>query len=229
MWCWNITGSKYINMTLANYLTFPPDIRRLVRLKGFLWWVPSAYPRSMIPMTLQCQNALTWHWLITWHWLHKGGWGCKVSQIARFMGPTWGPPGDDRTQVGPMMAPWTLLFGILWWAPSAWPRPVMPFNTLRPRQNGRHFPDDIFKCIFLFENVWIWINISLKFVHKVRINNIPALVQIMAWCRIGDKPLSEPMMVNSLTHICVTRPQWVNLTRLKWVNVTLANFLAFPS
>ena len=40
-------------------------------------------------------------------------------------------------------------------------------------------------------------------------NNIPALVQIMAWRRPGDKPLSEPMMVNLLTHICVTRPQWV--------------------
>ena len=85
-------------------------------------------------------------------------------------------------------------------------------NTLRPIQNGRHFPDDIFKCIFfLFENVWLWIKISLKFVPKVRINNIPALVQIMTWRRIGDKPLSEPMMVNLLTHICVTRLQWVNL------------------
>ena len=42
------------------------------------------------------------------------------------------------------------------------------------------------------------------------INNIPALVQIMAWRRPGDKPLSEPMMVNLLTHICVTRPQWIN-------------------
>ena len=82
-------------------------------------------------------------------------------------------------------------------------------KTLRPIQNGRHFPDDIFKCIFLFKNIWIWIKISLKFVSKVRINNIPALVQIMAWCRIGNKPLFEPMMVNLLTHICVTRPQWV--------------------
>ena len=34
----------------------------------------------------------------------------------------------------------------------------------------------------------------------------------MAWHRIGDKPLSEPIMVNLLTHICVTRPQWVNPT-----------------
>ena len=49
-------------------------------------------------------------------------------------------------------------------------------NTLRLRHNGRHFPDDIFKCIFLPENVWIPITISLKFVPKSPINNIPALV-----------------------------------------------------
>ena len=84
------------------------------------------------------------------------------------------------------------------------------FNTLRPRQNGRHFADDIFKCIFLNENAWILIKISLKFVHKGSINNIPALFQIMAWRRPGDKPLSEPMLVRIPTHICVTRPQWVN-------------------
>ena len=84
------------------------------------------------------------------------------------------------------------------------------FNTLRPRQNGHHFADAIFKCIFLNENVWIPLKISLKFVPNVRINNIPVLVQIMAWCRQGDKPLSEPMMVNLPTHICVPRPQWVN-------------------
>ena len=54
-------------------------------------------------------------------------------------------------------------------------------NTLRPRQNGRHFADDIFKWIFLNENVWIASKISLKFVPQGPINNIPALVQIMAW------------------------------------------------
>ena len=82
-------------------------------------------------------------------------------------------------------------------------------NTLRPRQNGRHFPDDIFKCISLDENVSISLSISLKFVSKVRINNIQPLVQIMAWRRSGDKPLSEPVMVSLLMHICVTRPLWV--------------------
>ena len=68
-------------------------------------------------------------------------------------------------------------------------------NTLRPRQDGRHFAADNFKCIFFNENVWILIRISLKFVPKGPINNIPALVEIMAWRRPGDKPLSEPMMV----------------------------------
>ena len=48
---------------------------------------------------------------------------------------------------------------------------------------------------------------SLRFVPKVPINTIPALVQILAWRRSGDKPLSEPMMVSLLTHICVTRSQ----------------------
>ena len=84
-------------------------------------------------------------------------------------------------------------------------------NTLRPGKNGRYFPDDIFECIFLKENVWIPIKISLKFVPKSQISNIPALVQKMAWRWPGDKPLSEPMMVRLLTRICVTRPRWVKV------------------
>ena len=53
-------------------------------------------------------------------------------------------------------------------------------NTLRPRQNGHPSTDNIFKCIFLGENVWILIEISLKFVPMDSLNNIPALVQITA-------------------------------------------------
>ena len=45
-------------------------------------------------------------------------------------------------------------------------------NTLSPRQNGRHFADDIFKWMFLNENVWISIKSSLKFVPKGPINKI---------------------------------------------------------
>ena len=83
------------------------------------------------------------------------------------------------------------------------------FNKLRPRWNWQHFADDIFKRIFFNENVWISFKVSLKFVPNNSINNIAALVQIMAWCRPGDKPLSERTMVSLPTHICVTRPQWI--------------------
>ena len=65
------------------------------------------------------------------------------------------------------------------------------FNILKPKLSECHLADDIFKCIFLNENVWIPIKISLKFVPKGLINNIPALVQIMAWRRPGDKPWNE--------------------------------------
>ena len=84
-------------------------------------------------------------------------------------------------------------------------------NTLRPRRSRRHFADDSLRYIFLNENIWISIKISLKSIAKSPINNIPTLVQIMAWRRPGDKPLSEAMMVRLLTQLCIARPQWVNL------------------
>ena len=74
-------------------------------------------------------------------------------------------------------------------------------NTLRAIQDGCHFQDNISQCIFLNGNVWILIMTSLKFVPYGLINNIPALVPIMAWCQPGNKPLSEPMMVSLLIHI----------------------------
>ena len=89
-------------------------------------------------------------------------------------------------------------------------------NTLGPRQNGRHFADDTFKCI---ENVWIPINLSLKLVPKGPINNIPALVQIMAWRRAGDKPLSEPMVV-SLYYRCIFGSLGLNELKYTFGSVT---------
>ena len=83
-------------------------------------------------------------------------------------------------------------------------------NTWRLSQNCSHFAADYFKYIFFNENVWIPIQIALKFVSMRSISNIPAWVQIMAWRRPGDKPLSETIMVRLPTHLCVTRLRWVN-------------------
>ena len=66
-----------------------------------------------------------------------------------------------------------------------------------------------------FSNAFSWMKIyelRLYFTEVVltgSVNNIPALVQIMAWCRPGDKPLSGLMTVNLLMHICIIQPQWV--------------------
>ena len=108
----------------------------------------------------------------------------------------------DSPHKGPVIA-W--LYSLL----LAWISCFQGFNTLRLRQNGRHFADDTFKHISLNENVRIYMKISLNFVPYGPINNIPALVQIRTWRRPGNEPLSEPMMVRLSTHICLTRPQWV--------------------
>ena len=64
--------------------------------------------------------------------------------------------------------------------------------TLRWRQNGCRFADDIFKCSFLNEYHCILIKITRMFISKGSIYNIPVLVQIIAWHQTGDEPLSEP-------------------------------------
>ena len=73
------------------------------------------------------------------------------------------------------------------------------------------------------------INISLKFVPKGQIKNIPALVQKMAWRRSGDKPLSAPMMFSLLTHVCVIRPQWVKFKSLAFLLLTISTTRLFLS
>ena len=105
-------------------------------------------------------------------------------------------------------------------------------NTLRPRQNGRHFPDDIFKWTFLNENISISIKISLNFVPKGSINNIPALVQIIAWTRrqviiwTNDAlvywRIYASLVLNELKHhawvciqICACR--WLGTNRCDWI------------
>ena len=97
------------------------------------------------------------------------------------------------------------------------------FNTLRPRQNGLHFADDIFKRVFFNENVWISIKILLKFVPQGPINIIPAMFPIMAWRRPGNKPLSEAMLVSLLMHIYPS----LGLNDLIAFFINYTNFLPF--
>ena len=68
-------------------------------------------------------------------------------------------------------------------------------NTLRLRKKmATIFQMTFLNIIFFNENCCILMKISLKFVPPGSINNIPPLVQIMAWRWSGNKPLSEQMM-----------------------------------
>ena len=81
---------------------------------------------------------------------------------------------------------------------------IQILNTLRLRRNVRLFTGGLYKCIFLNENLGLSIKISLKFVPEGSVNNVSSFIHIMAWHRSGDKPLSETMIVELLTYICVT-------------------------
>ena len=99
-------------------------------------------------------------------------------------------------------------------------------NTHTDRRRQRQYPKAKTGLGWKGDPEWnVWISFSLKLVPKVRINNSPISVQIMAWRRKGDKPLSEPVMFRVLTHIflsiifiyiyiyiCVPLPDWVKET-----------------
>ena len=72
---------------------------------------------------------------------------------------------------------------------------LLYINSSPHPQNGRHFADDIFKCIFLNEKFCIFIRILLKYVHKSPIDNKWALIQVMDWHQTGNKSLSEPKLI----------------------------------
>ena len=68
-------------------------------------------------------------------------------------------------------------------------------NSSPPGQYGHHYANDIFRCIFLNEKFRILVRISLKFVSKGPIDNKWALVRVMAWHWIGNKPLPQLMLI----------------------------------
>ena len=90
-------------------------------------------------------------------------------------------------------------------------------NTLRQRQNGLHFADDMFRYMFLNEKLCVLIKTSPKFVPKGPIKNNPKLVYIMAWPWNRDKALSEPVM-HGLIHSHIYES--LGLNELTWNKIT---------
>ena len=101
----------------------------------------------------------------------------------------------------------------LWFSRDEWyiPQRLRNISALMSTQNGCHFADDSFKCSLLNENVYILIKISSKFVPMGSMKYIKTSDPIMNCRWPGDRPQSEPMLVRLLTHICFTRPRWVEM------------------
>ena len=95
-------------------------------------------------------------------------------------------------------------------------------ETKWPTFRKRHFETHFLKK-------WISITISLKFVPTGPINKIPASIHIIAWRRPDDKLLSEALLVSLLTHICVTRPQWVKLDLMHTCSSSTCDATVFHS
>ena len=87
---------------------------------------------------------------------------------------------------------------------------VLFVNTLRQWQNGRHFVNDIFKCFFLNRNVWIPIEISLKFNPGVQLTIFQHWFSQWLGNRCHSHCLNQWWLPSLPTHICFTRPHWVN-------------------
>ena len=99
---------------------------------------------------------------------------------------------------------WRRMYASVHWVVSG------PVNESSSEQNGHHFSDNILKFIFMNEKFCISIWVSLNFVPKGPNDNKSALVQVMAWCRIGYMPLREPLLTHFTTHICSTGGKQVN-------------------
>ena len=117
-------------------------------------------------------------------------WGMKVSRLQLWLA---GISDDEFMNIVELMA--TIQNNVRDWdVPKDSDSMKVLLTHLPLDKMATILSDDIFKCIFLNENDRIPIKISLKFVPRSPIDNKPVLVQVMAWRRIGDKPLSEPML-----------------------------------
>ena len=146
-------------------------------------------------------------------------WRC--SRTKRVLGHYWfnctansndqnPPPDAVALEVSALEVPAGLVVALLWPDTHFWWYPLIT-QWGWDKMVAISQMTSAFKRFFLNENIRMSIKISLKFVPKIRINNITSLVRIMAWHRPGDKPLSKTMMISLLTHICVTLPQWVKV------------------
>ena len=135
-------------------------------------------------------------WPTRWPWVgplfrpaidHSRWVGTQATKRVTWTARILRTAGAHPVKFGVFVSWWWLIMGVL---------SILTFNSYSTWQDGHQFTDDVSRCIFMNETFCILNRLSLKFVPEGLINNIPALVQIMAsgWRRSGDKPSSQPML-----------------------------------
>ena len=88
-------------------------------------------------------------------------------------------------------------------------------NTLMPGQMAAIMQTTFFKCIVLNENVGIWHYNFTEVCSWGFQGSKTSLVPVMAWHRTDSKPLHKPIMAKQAMHVCVIRPQQIDVTGSK--------------
>ena len=176
---------------------------------SFLWAPKPVTKQSLVHRKIQKMFPLLWYYGTIFHRHHCWFlWSRQVNMFQFSLKSVLLTPIDKKQGIAQSMA-WrkTTAFCCIKYCVSH----RRSFDSfLTHWRNGHNFADDPFKRILLNETFRSAFKISLTFAPKGPVNNIEAFVQIMAWCRPGDKPLSEPMIMSLLTHVCVHWPQCVN-------------------
>ena len=110
-----------------------------------------------------------------------------ITQIARFMGPTWGPPGSCRTQMGPMIAPWTLLLRYSDWKVMG---EEAPWTTL---------------IHHVFGSLYQWPMLTSSMESRLQLYTI----DIWSHCRLWSNTGSHTRMLWSLLDSLSTYSDWL--------------------
>ena len=160
---------------------------------------------------------------IYFKWMVYSLTGSRGSQIAKFMGPTWGPPGSCRPQMGPMLTPWALLSGLR-------------ANILR--EIGKRLPTTATKAARNTMSIahtpwWGW---GFDILRVVQTKALAVIwfrfpIALIVTCAIeqstnfqsGIDSSSPHLTFSSLCKICYRVPYWITKQCSRWIMMVIAN------
>ena len=134
---WWFLSQRVIFTWTASHAPWTPEIKSrfntflildiLTMLSTFWSWFHSCTHSREREIATNVSMALSWYpWRYRWN---RDAWKfAAYTQIAKAMRPTWGPPGSCRPQMGPILAPWTLLSGISIWNGGTWVSLALPLE-----------------------------------------------------------------------------------------------------